>query len=152
MAWPKEDGVVECAQMPDVIDALISIQEYPHLSEKERTRIKGVLLEIEGSPKDGGMTCIAKKDFGKIADIIKNHIGPMAPKDPSDFEDPDHMQAFIRNLDKSCDECLVEDCKIRLEWTRAEVEALSLPGVPKSYRRLRLSLPQSESMDELECA
>jgi len=152
MAIHEDIRQTECVQMPDVVDALISKEEYPHLSAEQRAKFKAALLEIEGSPKDGGMTCIAKEDFERASNMVKGQMGTKAPEDPGDFEDPDRLQAFMRGLNKSCDACLIEDCRIRLEWTRAEVKALSLPGEPKSYRRLRLSLPTADTVDELECA
>jgi hypothetical protein len=135
----KENGPFDCAQMPEVAAAIATEKYLPGFSVEELNSIRQAIIEIEGSPDDGGMTCIAKKDYQFVANKILRGIEGGRMIGYWNYGCRDKLKGVLRNLNRHCTECTA-DCIDRVNLTRAQLRKISQEQYTTS-RRAKISLP-----------
>jgi len=138
----KENGPFDCAQMPEAAAAIATERYLPGFTERELNSIREKIIEVEGSPEDGGMTCIAKKDYPFIANKILRGIEGGKLADQWNYGFRDRLKGLLRNLNRHCTECTA-DCVDRVSLTREQLRELSQQQYTNS-RRAKISLPMFE--------
>ncbi len=152
----NEKTQFECAQMPEVLEAVVNEETMPELEATAISNIRLSVSRIEGSSNDSGMTCIAKDDFEKIEGRIKQELGngtfdrssTRMTEERRAFNlayvaDRPHvaekrLQGFFRGLNKHCDECIRKDCEDRVALSRKELAEASRIGNYTNSRRSKV--------------
>ena len=129
----KENDSLLCAQMPEVAEIITSARFMPGLSEETRQDLQETILSIEGSPRDGGMTCVAIKDLPPLVDKILEGIQNDELTNQYITGYRTRLHGYMRNLNRHCDECS-SVCQDRVKETRQELLQISRTNYTNSRR------------------
>lgn len=140
--------------MPEALETLFSAENMPDIAEETRASVKIAVLKIEGSSRDSGMTCIAKNEFPRVTDrlrqeMAKGNVGRSGGSLSRAFayERPylaeQKLHGFLRGLNRHCDECS-SDCEDRVALSRREINQIS--GMAENYINPRQAKVQKKKL------
>lgn len=115
----------------------------PDIPEDTRVITKDLVLSIEGSGRDTGMTCISMEDHLRVSEAVRKGITNRRFEDLGNFGNALHNRRFkgnLRSMNKHCDECLTEGCKDRVDLSREQIRKMTEPGAPVSSRGSKVGL------------